>query len=146
VNLTPILEGADPTCHPAGCSAVEIQQRMGVVSNVMSASGSGCVKTLLRITWISFAAQDAYIAISGDQCGHRDVCHRICNSIRRWRKGLAVLAGSEARSHSRGDRLHQWCDPHDSYHPLQVVREHVQAHLGTDVLKRACQEVRITHP
>ena len=45
--------------------------------------GPGCVKTLLRIRWISFATQDAYIACSADQCGHRDVCHRICHSIRR---------------------------------------------------------------
>lgn len=108
--------------------------------------GPGCVKTLLRIRWISFAAQDAYIAFSADQCGYRDVA--IGSAIRSegWRKDLAAVAGSEARSHSHGDRLHQWCDPHDSHHPLQVVREHVQTHLSTDVLKRACQEVRVTHP
>jgi len=112
----------------------------------MSASGPGCVKTLLRIRWISFAAQDAYIAFSADQCRHRDVA--IGSAIRSegWRKELAAVAGSEARSHSHGDRLHQWCDPHDSHHPLKVVREHVQTHLSTDVLKRACQEVRVTHP
>jgi len=63
-----------------------------ISKGMVSASDPGCVKTLLRITWNSFPARDVYIAISGDQCGPRDVCHRICNSIRKWRKGDEDLA------------------------------------------------------
>ena len=34
----------------------------------------------------------------------------------------------------------------DVHRPLHVVRQHVQAHLGTYPIKRFCEEVRRAHP
>ena len=31
-------------------------------------------------------------------------------------------------------RLHQWADAHYLYHALQVIREHMQTHLGRNLL------------
>src|ERR1700730_13641545 len=44
------------------------------------------------------------------------------------------------------DGLHQRPNAQNRYYPLHVVGENMEAHLGSDLLKRSGQEVRTSHP
>ena len=70
-------------------------------------------------------------------------------SVLDWRRDRRpprrrVAATAAERRRLLGNRLHERHNAHDPHHAFQVVGEHVQAHLGTDVLKRAGQEMRVT--
>lgn len=44
------------------------------------------------------------------------------------------------------DRLKQRWDAHHADHPLHVVGENAEAHLGSDVFQCFGEEVRTAHP
>src|SRR5262249_24603532 len=58
----------------------------------------------------------------------------------------AVIDFAGSSRHSGPDCLQQWSDIDDPDHPLHVVGQNVEAHLGTDPLQRPGQEVRTPHP
>jgi len=48
--------------------------------------------------------------------------------------------------HLRLDCVEEWLHAENRQHPFEVVRQHMQTHLGADMLESFCEEVRRAHP